>query len=247
VSDPVPGWYAELDTIAASDPVLQTLTAVPRKLAVRMECSNEVLSDSVPDAGEVVRNLMLSALAERLDVAFFEGTGANNQPRGLRLTPGIQQVSLGANGGPIQNLDVVADALSLLESANVPPPFVAVMAPRTWGAIRKLKEQSGSNRPLVADPPASDAAPRIFGVPVFTTTSLPINEAQGTSSNASSIYIYSVDPDKGPLLVRRADAEIELDRSRLFDRDASELRGKLRATVVVPQPLSVVRIVGVTP
>jgi hypothetical protein len=38
-----------------------------------------------------------------------------------------------------------------------------------------------------------------------------------------------------------------LDRSRLFDRDMSELRAKLRADLIVPNPVAVVRIVGIRP
>jgi hypothetical protein len=45
-----------------------------------------------------------------------------------------------------------------------PPPYVIVAHPRTWGVIRKLKEQpTGSNKPLVADPPSSDARGRYPG------------------------------------------------------------------------------------
>jgi hypothetical protein len=42
-------------------------------------------------------------------------------------------------------------------------------------------------------------------------------------------------------------AEVELDRSRLFNIDASELRGKLRADLIVPNPTAVVPIIGVRP
>ena len=43
------------------------------------------------------------------------------------------------------------------------------------------------------------------------------------------------------------DADIELDRSRLFDKDMSEFRGKLRADLLAPNPASIVRVTGVTP
>jgi hypothetical protein len=49
------------------------------------------------------------------------------------------------------------------------------------------------------------------------------------------------------VFVRRQDATIELDRSRLFNQDMSELRAKLRADLIVPNPTAVVRIVGVRP
>lgn len=41
--------------------------------------------------------------------------------------------------------------------------------------------------------------------------------------------------------------ELELDRSRLFNSDQSELRAKLRGDLIVPNPSAVVRIAGVTP
>jgi hypothetical protein len=39
---------------------------------------------------------------------------------------------------------------------------------------------------------------------------------------------------------------VELDRSRLFNTDQSELRGKLRADLIVPNPDAVYTITGIT-
>lgn len=49
------------------------------------------------------------------------------------------------------------------------------------------------------------------------------------------------------VVVRRQDSQIELDRSRLFDRDMSEIRAKMRADLIVPNPQAIVRIDGITP
>ena len=48
------------------------------------------------------------------------------------------------------------------------------------------------------------------------------------------------------VLVRRSEVSVELDRSRLFDRDQSELRGRLRADLIVPNPSAVWVGAGVT-
>jgi len=103
---------------------------------------------------------------------------------------------------------------------------------------------SASARRTSTNSPAVDAPRTLFGVPVYVSAQLATNESQGTAADASSIYVYAAGE---VVLVRRADAEIELDRSRLFDRDMSEMRGKLRADVIVPNPSAVVRIAGVTP
>jgi hypothetical protein len=97
--------------------------------------------------------------------------------------------------------------------------------------------------PLTATP-STDAPRQVFGSRVFVSGQLSTNESQGTSSDCNSIYVYS--PSE-VVVLRRQDAEIELDRSRLFNEDASELRGKLRCDLIVPNPAAVVRIVGVSP
>lgn len=240
-ADVNPSWIAETDVIPAGDPAFATLTATPRKLAHRVELSNEVIDDSVPAVVQVLNEHLARLLALKLDIAVFEGTGTAPQLRGLKNVAGIQSVSLGANGGALTSLDPVADAIALLESANAVPSAIA-MHPRTWATVRKLKDTT--NAPLVAESPAVDAPRTLFGVPVYVSAQLATNEAQGTAANGSSIYVYAAGE---VVLVRRADAEIELDRSRLFDRDMSEMRGKLRADLLVPNPSAVVRIAGVTP
>lgn len=240
-ADVNPSWVAETDVIPAGDPAFATLSAVPRKLAHRVELSNEVVDDSEPAVVGVLNDHLARLLALRLDIAVFEGSGAAPQIRGLKNTPGVQSVSMGANGGAFTSLDPVADAIALLEAANAVPSAI-VMHPRTWATVRKLKDTT--NAPLVAESPAVDAPRTLFGVPVYVSAQLATNEAQGTAANASSIYVYAAGE---VVLVRRADAEIELDRSRLFDRDMSEMRGKLRADLLVPNPSAVVRVAGVTP
>ena len=58
-----------------------------------------------------------------------------------------------------------------------------------------------------------------------------------TTTQVSKTFVYS--PSQ-VVLVRRQDAEIELDRSRLFNEDESEIRGKLRADLLLPNPEAVV-------
>jgi hypothetical protein len=47
-------------------------------------------------------------------------------------------------------------------------------------------------------------------------------------------------------VVRRQEVAIELDSSRLFNTDSSEIRAIARLDLVVPNPLAVVEMTGVT-
>ncbi len=58
---------------------------------------------------------------------------------------------------------------------------------------------------------------------------------------ANSAYVFDVD---SLVYVQRSPIEIELDRSRLFNSDQSEMRGKLRGDLISPTPTGIVRVTG---
>ena len=238
VADVDPQWIGELEQIPTGDPAFSTLEANPKKLAHRVSpISNEVIDDSEPSAVDVLNQHLTTMLALKLDASIFEGNqGANpDSIKGLKYVTGIQTISMGTNGGALTSYDAIIRAVGLLRAANVPGPYVAVTHPTVLTGLELLKTATGSNEQLA----------RPEGLPsIFTTSQLSTTETQGTATNASSIYVYA--PSQ-IVLVRRQDATVELDRSRLFDIDASEIRGKLRADLIVPNPQAVVRISGVTP
>jgi len=180
---------------------------------------------------------LLGMLALKLDRSIFEGNPASNANsiRGIKYTAGIQTLSMGTNGGAVTDYDPFVTAVGMLRAANVAGPYVIAAHPSVVTDLELLKDADGSNAQLGS--PA--------GLPPFyTSTQLSTTETQGTATNASSAYLYA--PNE-LVLVRRQDAVVELDRSRLFNIDASELRAKLRADLIVPNPVAVVRITGIVP
>lgn len=239
ISDVDPTWVAELETIPEGPPGFGTLEAKPRKLAHRIaDISNEVIDDSEPSIIDVLNGHMATMLALKLDRSIFEGNPASNANsiRGLKYVSGIQTIAHGgANGAPLENYDPFVRAVGSLRSANVPGPYAIAMHPNRQTDLELLKESADSN--VALEPPS--------GLPgIRTTSQLAANESQGTSSNSSSAYVYA--PGQ-IVLVRRADAEIELDRSVGFDNDSSAMRAKLRADLMVPNPVAVVRVTGLVP
>ena len=126
-------------------------------------------------------------------------------------------------------------AIGLLRDANVPGPYAIATNPRTVTDLELLKEESGSQKQLT--PPANLP-------PMFTTTQISKTETAGTSSDTTSAYVYA--PAQF-WLIDRQDAEILIDRSRLFHRDMSEMRAKLRVDFLAPNPVACVRIKGIRP
>jgi hypothetical protein len=139
------------------------------------------------------------------------------------------------DGAALENYDPIIQAVGKLRAANVPGPYAVAMHANVLTELELLKAGTDSNEQL---PRPRDLPP------FFTTSQLAANETQGTSSNARSIYVYA--PSQ-VVVVRRQDASVEVDRSRLFNIDASEVRGKVRADLLVPNPVAVCRVKGVTP
>jgi HK97 family phage major capsid protein len=239
-------WVAEGDTIAASDPGLEPILATPRKLAALTSLSNEVILDSNPKVLDLTFGNLLRALANGLDLAFFEGSGVAPEIKGLKNVAGIQKIDMGTDGAAFTDLDPFSEAMSLLEQANAEATAIVTNA-RTWGDLMKLREQTGSLKPLLSESagsPTGGVRRTLLGVPVYLTPHVSVNETHGAANDASAVYVYQANQ---VVAVRREEARIELDRSALFASDMSQVRGVIRYDMVVPNPAAVCRIEGVIP
>jgi len=234
-ADVDPTWVEELEQIPEGDPAFAQLEAEPKKLAHRVKLSNEVIDDSEPSVVDVLNTHLGTMLALKLDLSIFTGNPATNPDsiRGLKYVAGIQTIPSATNGSALMDYDPFVKAVGLLRAANVPGPYAIFLNPRDLTALELLKDETGSSRQL--------AKPEMFP-PVYASSQLPVNETKGSASNASSAYVLA--PSQ-LVLVRRQDAMIELDRSRLFDIDASEMRAKLRCDLLAPHPEAIVRIEGI--
>jgi HK97 family phage major capsid protein len=245
LTDAASAWVAEAATITPTDPTSEQITATPRKLAALTQMSNEVIADSNPSVLDWVARGLLRSLALKFDLGALEGSGTPPEIRGLKNVSGISTVSMGTNGAIPTSLDHIADAIGALEAENATASAI-VMHPRSWKTLTKIKETSGSVKALLQDEQggAPNAPSRsLYGVPVFLSSQVSVTETQGSSGAvASSAYVYDASQ---VVAVMRQDARTELDSSRLFNSDQSELRCTMRADVVVPNPEGVVRILGI--
>jgi len=234
-SDPSAAWTAEAGTITPSDPGYTDITATPRKLASLQVISNELIADSNPDVVSLLEMQVARSLALKFDLGAFEGSGTPPEIRGLKNVVGItSDTSLAAAPA---NLDVFAKAITTLAANNAKASAI-VMHPRTFGTLSTIKQGTANNNmPLLLTTPGGAVARSIYGVPVYLSSQLAINEGVGT--NESSAYVFDASQ---VIVVFRQDTSIVLDRSRLFNTDQSELRAILRADLIVPNPLAVVRI-----
>jgi HK97 family phage major capsid protein len=236
--DTAPTNYSEGATITPGDPTLATVVATPRKIAHIVQMSNELIDDSDPSIVQVVSDNLLRATAVKLDQQLIEGSGTPPQLTGMHLAAGVQTM---ANAAIMANFDWASDALALLEAVGG-EPVAWFMASRTRAQIRKLHETTTSVKPVMQpDGPAGASPTTLFGVPIYHSNQASITDSPGT---ATAVHLVA----RGALIyVNRQSPVIEVDRSRLFNSDQSEIRCKTRGDLIAAIPNGIVRVTGLLP
>lgn len=243
-------WTTEGDPITEGNPDGEGIAAIPRAVKALVTASNESVMDSEPALLEHLENRLLRALSLRADAGYFEGSGTSPSIQGLRAVTGTTQITtLGANGAAPVNLDPWAEALGTLVESNAEEERIAIfMAGRTWKTLLKLKDDTASSiKPLLVEQgvgPTGAVTRRLYGRPVFITNQLALNEARGTSTDASSSYVLDM---SRVLVVHRLDGSLTVDTSAKFGSDSTQIRAVARTCLVVPDPEAVARIVGLRP
>lgn len=122
-----------------------------------------------------------------------------------------------------------------LKNANAADPTAMICAPRTEIALAKLKDADGN--PLRAP----DLVSR---VPLLSTTSAPIDETEGTATNASSIVIGDF---RDLLIGLRTSLEIRIFDQPLAGNGQLLAIAWLRADIQTARPKSFCKLTGIKP
>ena len=127
------------------------------------------------------------------------------------------------------------DAKLALETVNEGAITTIVLAPRSNRVLSGLTDTTG--QPLT--PP-----PLLANVPILSTMAVPVNETQGTATNASSAFLG----DFSQVMVGiRTQLQITVLNERFAEFGQVGFVGWLRADVQVARPAALAKIVGIKP
>ncbi len=233
-SDPQAAWKAENDTIAESEPTFARVSLQAKNLIGITRISRELAEDS-SNVAEMLENAFIQAVALQFDYAGLYGTGSSNEPTGVVNQTGINLVSMGANGATFSSYDKLIDVVYENQVTNAADPTAMIWHPRTGRSIAKLKDANGN--PMVMPSMVGD-------VSKLSTTSIPIDEVQGTGTNCSSV----ISGDFTQLLVgMRHNLRIELLRETFAANHQYGFVFGMRGDFTLAQPRAFTRLVGVKP
>lgn len=89
-------WVGEGENAQEGTPQIGQLELTPKTLAAYTDITRRLLKQSSPDAEGIVRRDLVNAMAQAIDYAGYYGTGAGNQPRGIKNYTGINAVDFAA-------------------------------------------------------------------------------------------------------------------------------------------------------
>lgn len=233
-TDPDVEWRAENSALAEGDPTFGRVLFEAKTLAGMIKISRELADDSI-NVAEMIETAFANAMATKLDAAAIYSDGSANSPTGIVHTSGISTESMGTNGAALSDYDKLIDAIGKMHDESADDPTAQIMHPRTLRALAKLKD--GDGNPM-------SVPEMVAGVPRLRTTSAPIDETQGTATNASSIVFG----DFSHLMIGlRQDIEIRVYDQPLASTGQLLVAAWMRADVQLSQPKSFSVLQGITP
>ena len=232
--DVTPYWHQESVSVSASTPSFGRVTFQPRTLIALVKASRELLEDSI-NVEEALMQSFAQALALEVDRVGLLGTAASGEPLGVLNTSGIGNVLMGANGAALADYSPFVNVSYQLTQDDAPEPTAFLMNPRTYTAAANL--QDTTNQPMMKPEAIRD-------IPFLQTTQIPIDDTQGSATDASRVYAgYWQDLIWGI----RHELVIEVLREKYSDTFEYGFMAHLRGDYVVRHAESFATIDGIIP
>lgn len=169
-----------------STPSLDHIEFEHRSVMAWTDVTRTMLRSSYdPEFERQVSDDIALAVASEIDKVAIQGPGSSTVPLGLLLTPGVQTVALGTNGGP-PTRDALVELERLVSAANGDAAADASLgwfgSPNARARLRKLDGSTAGSGAWVW----SDDG-KVLGHPAFATTNAPSTAVKGSGTNLSTL------------------------------------------------------------
>lgn len=178
------GWVAENAALSASDLQVEKISMTPKHVGALGEYSRNMLQQASPDIEQLFRNDMAAMIAEAIDLAAINGSGASNQPRGVMQTSGIGSVAMGTNGLALDFASVI-NLIGSVETVNAMGTGFMTNAKVTRNARRTLKTTADTASNMIMTSPNE-----LAGYSCGVTNLVPSTLVKGTSGSTCSALIF---------------------------------------------------------
>ena len=212
-------------------------TASIRKIGVFLPVTEELLAD-VNGIQGYVNSRLGTMMKLRLDGQIMDGDGSAPNLDGLLNTSGINSFAYGSYSGELGRIGQIYQAITEIRKDAFVEPDAIIMHPSDWyDIVTSVTDQAGtssaglaSKNPLfvVAGGFGADVAPRIWGLPVVTSSAV----------NAGTQMVGKFGGGEAAHLVMRQgiDLAVSDSHSDFFLKGKLAIRATMRVGLVVYRP-----------
>jgi len=141
-------WLAETAEIQVQKQKFEGPVLSPKRLGGAAPISNRLIMQSTIDVEALIRRLLLLGYGRSVNAAVFNGSGQNNQPRGIFNNTGVQLSTVNAQSIPTKAM--ITELVKLVELADSTNTSLAyAMNPALKDLLQNIKVDSGSGRFLM--------------------------------------------------------------------------------------------------
>jgi HK97 family phage major capsid protein len=172
-------WRAESSAVPESTATFGRVQFAAKTAAAMIRVSIEALED-IDNFSSTLETTLAQAAAVEVDRVGLYGSGASNQPNGLKniLATAGNVTSMGTNGAAASWDNIIA-ANALVEGRAYDPTAV-LLSTRTEAALGGLKDSQGR----YIEPPSYLSDVKVLGAP-----GLPSNQTVGTSNVTADMFV----------------------------------------------------------
>lgn len=186
-------WVGEEATAPETGETVGLLTLYPKPVVARVRVPNKFLTNALVNYEDRIREKATYAIKNAIMRAALFGTGAvsgNNvgaEPLGLTNNSDVNSQAVATNGA-VPTLTDIGAMIGRVEDADVEENdnWAFLFSPRTKRVFADMSDEEG--RPLWRDFWSSKERPDIQGYPWYTSTIIPNNQTEGTSTDCSTIF-----------------------------------------------------------
>jgi HK97 family phage major capsid protein len=181
---PTTFWVSENSPLTLSDPATEQVTLTPHHTGAVVELTRQLMQQSSIDCVRFVENMLVSAVAQSIDVAAVSGTNAGGQPMGLlNVASGITIVPLAAVGGP-PTWNAIVALIAAVDQNNALDGRLGFAGNAKVSSVlrRTLKSTGDTSSNFVQIEPDT-----LAGYPYVASQNIPSNGTKSTGTNLSAL------------------------------------------------------------
>ena len=226
-------WEQENSAVAVQKKAFSSESISPKRLAMQMGISKQLLIQSSLDVERMVMNNILAAHSEALEDAAVNGDGSSNKPTGILNVSGTKTVELGTDG----KIPTFADMVFMeteLASLNADLGRLAYLTnPKVRGLFKTTLMSTGVGGYVWQNN-------EVNGFPAYASNFVPSNLTKGSASEKCSAIVFGNWNDLQ--ILGWGGMDIIVDPYTLADEGAVRIIMNTFHNVFVPRPESFVLI-----